>query len=61
MSSSWMWRCVGLVLTDVSEEPIASIFRVEHSSTSHKITFFIVTAVKASTLTNVKLFLTKKN
>jgi hypothetical protein len=24
-----MWRCVGLVLTDVSEERIASIFRVE--------------------------------
>jgi hypothetical protein len=23
-----MWRCVGLVLTDVSEELIASIFRV---------------------------------
>jgi hypothetical protein len=31
MSSSGMWRCVGLVLTDVSEERIASIFRVEKS------------------------------
>jgi hypothetical protein len=26
-----MWRCVCLVLTDVSEERIASIFRVEKS------------------------------
>jgi hypothetical protein len=32
MSSSGMWRCVGLVLTDVSEERIASIFRVEKSA-----------------------------
>jgi hypothetical protein len=32
MSSSGMWRCVGLVLTDVSEEHIASIFRVEKSA-----------------------------
>jgi hypothetical protein len=28
-SSSRMWRCVDLALTDVSEERIASIFRVE--------------------------------
>jgi hypothetical protein len=47
-----MWRCVGLVLTDVSEERIASIFRVEKSAseepawaggcsaTSKKTTFF---------------------
>jgi hypothetical protein len=28
-----MWRCVDLVLTDVSEEYIASIFRVEKSAT----------------------------
>jgi hypothetical protein len=27
--SSWMWRRVNIVLTDVSEECIASIFRVE--------------------------------
>jgi hypothetical protein len=27
-----MWRCVGLALTDVSEERIASIFRVEKSA-----------------------------
>jgi hypothetical protein len=27
-----MWRCVGLVLTDVSEERIASIFMVEKSA-----------------------------
>jgi hypothetical protein len=37
-----MWRCVGLVLTDVPEERISSIFRVE---------IFIATAVKASNLT----------
>jgi hypothetical protein len=62
-----MWRCVGLVLTDVSEEHIASIFRVEKSANkepvwaggcrlshqSHKTTFFIVTTVKASNLTIV--------
>jgi hypothetical protein len=24
-----MWRCVNIVLTDISEERIASIFRVE--------------------------------
>jgi hypothetical protein len=27
-----MWRCVDLALTDVSEEHIASIFRVEKSA-----------------------------
>jgi hypothetical protein len=27
--SSGMWRCADIVLTDVSEERIASIFRVE--------------------------------
>jgi hypothetical protein len=32
MSSSGMWRCVDLVSTDVSEECIASIFRVEKSA-----------------------------
>jgi hypothetical protein len=31
MSSSEMWRCVDPGLTDVSEEFIASIFRVEKS------------------------------
>jgi hypothetical protein len=60
MSSSAMWRCVVLVLTDVSEERIASIFRVEKSASeeplwpggrSQMTTFFIVTAVKASNLT----------
>jgi hypothetical protein len=30
--SSGMWRCVDLALTDVSEELIASIFRVEKSA-----------------------------
>jgi hypothetical protein len=29
MSSSGMWRCVDLALTDVSEERIASIFTVD--------------------------------
>jgi hypothetical protein len=32
-ASSEMWRRVDIVLTDVSEEHIASIFRVEFSST----------------------------
>jgi hypothetical protein len=32
MSSSGMWRCVDLALTEVSEERIASIFRVEKSA-----------------------------
>jgi hypothetical protein len=31
MSSSAMWGCVDLALTDVFEERIASIFRVEKS------------------------------
>jgi hypothetical protein len=32
MPSSGMWRRVGLVWTDVSEEGIASILRVEKSA-----------------------------
>jgi hypothetical protein len=32
-----MWRCVGLVLTDVSEEHIASIFRVEKSASEEPV------------------------
>jgi hypothetical protein len=28
----WMWRRVDIVLTDVSEERIASIFRIEKST-----------------------------
>jgi hypothetical protein len=32
MASSGMWRCVDPGLTDVSEEHIASIFRVEKSA-----------------------------
>jgi hypothetical protein len=31
-----MWRCVGLVLTDVSEEHIASIFTVEKSASENR-------------------------
>jgi hypothetical protein len=31
MLSSGMWRCVVVALTDVSDERIASIFRVEKS------------------------------
>jgi hypothetical protein len=30
----WLWRRVGLVGTDVSEERIASIFRVKKSASS---------------------------
>jgi hypothetical protein len=37
MSSSGMWHCVGLVLTDVSEERIASIFRVEKSASEEPV------------------------
>jgi hypothetical protein len=32
-----MWRCVVLVLTDVSEERIASIFRVEKSTSEEPV------------------------
>jgi hypothetical protein len=32
MSPSGMWRCVDLALTDVSDERIAFIFRVEKSA-----------------------------
>jgi hypothetical protein len=32
MPSSVMWRCVYLVLTDVSKEGISSIFSVEKSA-----------------------------
>jgi hypothetical protein len=45
-----MWRCVGVVLTDVSEE--RRLTQDLHSDTSQKTTFFIVTAVKAWNLTN---------
>jgi hypothetical protein len=34
--SSGMWRRVDIVLTDVSEERIASIFRVEEKSASEE-------------------------
>jgi hypothetical protein len=61
MPSSGMWRRVDLVWTDVSEERIASIFRVEKSANQEpasaggcrlqKTAFFIVTAVKTSNLT----------
>jgi hypothetical protein len=36
MQSSWMWRHVGLVRTEVSEERVASIFRVEKSAHEEK-------------------------
>jgi hypothetical protein len=32
-----MWSCVGLVFTDVSEERIASIFRVEKSASEEPV------------------------
>jgi hypothetical protein len=31
-----MWRCVDLALTDVSEERIASMFRVEKSASGNQ-------------------------
>jgi hypothetical protein len=34
--SSKMWRHVGLVRTDVSEEHVASMFRVDKSSSEEK-------------------------
>jgi hypothetical protein len=37
MSSSGMWRCVEFGLTDVSEERIASIFRVEWSASGEQV------------------------
>jgi hypothetical protein len=36
MLSSGMWRHVGLVRTDISEERVASIFRVEKSASEEK-------------------------
>jgi hypothetical protein len=48
-----MWRRVDFVLTDVSEERIVSIFKVEEEgrkSASEEPAFFIVTAVKTSIL-----------
>jgi hypothetical protein len=32
MPSSGMWRLVGIVMTNVSEESVASIFRVERAA-----------------------------
>jgi hypothetical protein len=58
MPSSGMWRLVDIVWTDVSEERIASIFRVEKSASrwpQTKTAFFIVTAVKTSNLTKRRL------
>jgi hypothetical protein len=77
MPSFEMWRRVGLLYTDVSEERVASIFRVEdimrakksvrrlqtdwlhpHGTTSHKMAFFIVTAVeKPQILHSTKLYI----
>jgi hypothetical protein len=61
MPSSGMWRRVGLLWTNVSEEHVASIFSVEeivnpHGDTSQKTAFFLVTAVKTSTPTLQKLY-----
>jgi hypothetical protein len=52
MLFSWMWRRIGLITTNVSEEIIASIFRVERmrelaitlTVTSRLITLFLATA-----------------
>jgi hypothetical protein len=37
MSSSGMWRCVDPQLTDVSEERIPSIFKVEKSASGEPV------------------------
>jgi hypothetical protein len=50
-----MWRCVELGLTDVSEERIASIFRVEWSASGEQV--WAVTALKASNLTIISRIL----
>jgi hypothetical protein len=56
-ASSGMWRRVFLVQTDVSEEPIASISRVQKSYSrwflTQKTAFFTVTNVKTSNLLEV--------
>jgi hypothetical protein len=44
MSSSGMWLCVDLALTDVP--PKRLLTQEIHSATSQKTTFFIVTVVK---------------
>jgi hypothetical protein len=46
MPSFGMWRCVDIVLTDVSEE--RRLTPNLHGATYQKTTFFIVTAVKTS-------------
>jgi hypothetical protein len=57
MSSSGMWRCVDLASTDVASifrrcvPPKRRLTQDLRSATSQKTTFFIVTAVKASTRT----------
>jgi hypothetical protein len=63
-----MWHYVDLVWTDICEDRIASIFRVEkihdqgtttqdlHSATSQKTAFFIVISVETSYLMNLLLF-----
>jgi hypothetical protein len=35
--SSGMWRCVGLIKTDFSEERVTSIFRVEEITQERKV------------------------
>jgi hypothetical protein len=52
-SSSRMWRCVDIALTEVLEERLLT--QDLHNATSQKTTFFIVTAVKASNLTRIIL------
>jgi hypothetical protein len=70
-----MWRRVDIVLTDVSQKRIASIFRVgekRRNSASDeparaganiphpRIAFFIVTAVKTSNLTYLRISVSKR-
>jgi hypothetical protein len=48
MSPSGMWRCVDLVLTDVSEEHIASIFRAKHTVDLGQRIQFHITSILAT-------------
>jgi hypothetical protein len=47
MSSSGKWRCVDLSLTDVSEEPIAFIFKVAGAHVGSPLGYFSTLKMEA--------------